>query len=59
MEHSKMSFHKWYMAMMFMTFSKKAISAKELQRQVGQNRYPSIWLLMHKMREATGKRDSM
>lgn len=59
MEDSKMSFHKWYLAMAFMSSFKKGISAKELQKQLGQNRYESIWSLMHKIRQAMGKRDNM
>ena len=58
MEDSKMSIYKWYMAIAFMTDLKKGISAKELQRQLGQKRYYSIWCLMHKIRKAMGLRDA-
>ena len=34
--------------MAFMTLSKKGISAKEMQRQLGHKYYESIWLMMHK-----------
>jgi hypothetical protein len=40
-----------------MTYSKKGISAKELQRQLGRKRYEPVWLMMHKIRTAMGKRD--
>ena len=59
MANSKLSLHKWYLAMAFMSFSKKGISASELQRQLGHSRYESIWSMMHKIRTAMGKRDSL
>ena len=59
MEHGKLPFRKWYLAMAFMSFSKKGISAKELQRQLNHSRYESIWSMMHKIREAMGKRDNL
>lgn len=58
MEGSKVSFHTWYMAMAFMTYSKKTISASELQRQLNHPKYDTIWRLMHKIRSAMGKRDA-
>jgi hypothetical protein len=59
MEGSKVSFHTWYMAMAFMTYSKKTISASELQRQLNHPKYDTIWRLMHKIRSAMGKRDAL
>lgn len=59
MEHAKLPFHKWYLAMAFMSLTKKGISATELQKQIGHSRYASIWALMHKIREAMGNRDSL
>jgi len=59
MEGSKMSFLVWYQTMAFMSFSKKGISAKEMQRQLGRKRYESTWLLMHKIRASMGMRDAM
>jgi transposase-like protein len=59
MEASKVSFHTWYKAMAFMTYSKKTISASELQRQLNHPKYETIWLLMHKIRLAMGKRDAL
>jgi len=58
MEGSNLPVRKWYLAMIFMTFSKKGISAKELQHQLGHNRYTTIWSLMHRIRNAMGNRDS-
>ena len=45
--------------MAFMTFSKKGISAKEMQRQLGHKYYEPIWLMMHKLRQAMGQRDDL
>jgi hypothetical protein len=59
MENAKLPFRKWYLAMAFMTFSKKGISAKELQRQLSHKRYESIWSMMHRIRQAMGQRDNL
>jgi hypothetical protein len=59
MEHGKLPFRKGYLAMAFMSFSKKGISSKELQRQLDHNRYESIWSMVHKIRGAMGKRDGL
>jgi len=58
-EHSKLPIRKWYLTMAFMSFSKKGISAKELQRQLEHKRYGSIWRMMHKVRAAMGLRDDL
>ena len=57
MESSKIPIRVWFITMAFMTYSKKGISAKELQRQLGYKRYEPVWLMMHKIRAAMGKRD--
>ncbi len=57
MENSKVHFQTWYIAMAFMTYSKKTISASELQRQLNHPKYDTVWKLMHKIRDAMGKRD--
>lgn len=59
MHGSNLKFRTWYLAMAFMSFSKKGISAIELQRQLGYKLYDTIWLLMHKIRSAIGKRDDL
>ena len=59
MESSKLSFHTWYTAMAFMSFSKKGISASELQRQLDHSRYETVWKLMHKIRKVMGQRDGL
>lgn len=58
MENHKLPIRKWYLAMAFMSFSKKGISAAEMQRQLDHSRYETIWIMMHKIREAMGKRDN-
>lgn len=59
MESSKMSIRKWFLAMAFMSYSKKGISAKELQRQLGHAYYEPIWFMMHKIRKSMGQRDDL
>lgn len=57
MEASKLPFKNWFYAMYLMTMTKKSISGKELQRQLGLKRYEPVWLMMHKLRLTMGKRD--
>ena len=45
-------------AIQMLTYTKKSISAKELQRQLGHKSYNPIWAMLHKLRNAMGKRDS-
>lgn len=59
MENAKLPVRKWFLAIAFMSFSKKGISACELQRQLSHSRYESIWSMMHKIRDAMGKRDDL
>lgn len=59
MENSNLPIYKWYLAMAFMTFSKKGISACELQRQMGHKNYDTVWSLMHRIRRAMGERDAL
>lgn len=59
MANSNLPVRTWYLAMLFMTFTKKGISAKELQRQLNHNRYDTIWSLMHRIRNAMGNRDNL
>jgi len=58
-ENSNLPLRSWYLAMAFMSFSKKGISARELQRQLNHNRYGTIWSMMHRIRSAMGKRDNL
>jgi hypothetical protein len=59
MENAKLPMRKWFLAMAFMSFSKKGISAKELQKQLDHSRYESIWSMMHRIRKAMGQRDNI
>ena len=59
MENSKLPVRTWFLAMAFMTYSKKGISGRELQRQLEHSRYETVWSLMHKIRQAMGNRDSL
>ena len=45
--------------MALMTMTKKGFSAKEMQKQLGHNRYQTIWRMMHKIREAMGNREAL
>jgi hypothetical protein len=57
MENSKLSYQYWFMGMHFLTSTKKTFSAKEVQRQLGHNRYEPIWKMLHKIRAVMGLRD--
>lgn len=59
MQDSNLPLYQWYVAMAFMSFSKKGISAAELQRQMGIKNYDTVWFLMHRIRSAMGNRDSI
>lgn len=59
MEYSKLPFMTWYVAMAFMSCTKKGLSAMELYQQLGEHTYDSVWGLMHRIRDAMGKRDDM
>jgi hypothetical protein len=59
MHGSNLPVRKWYLAMAFMSATKKGISAKELQRQLQHTRYDTIWSLMHRIRNAMGNREAM
>lgn len=58
MHGSKMSFQSWFIAMHLLTSTKKSFSAKEIQRQIGHNRYEPIWAMLHKIRSVMGLRDN-
>mgnify|MGYP000123773652 CR=1 FL=1 len=55
---SKLPYHYWIYAIVMMTYTKKSISALEMQRQLGHKRYEPIWAMMHKIRRSMGDRDS-
>lgn len=55
LEHSKLPYSYWYLAIHLLTTSKKSFSAHELRRQIGHKRYEPIWALLHKIRQHMGK----
>jgi len=57
MENSRLPIKKWFLIMYLMSATKKGYSACEIQHQVGHKRYKTIWSIMHRIREAMGKRD--
>lgn len=57
MHKSKLPYRYWFIAMHLLTSTKKSFSAKEIQRQIGHNRYQPIWHMVHKLRVVMGKRD--
>lgn len=59
MENSRLSFRTWFLVMLFMTSTKKGLSACELQRQIGHKRYMTIWSIMHRLRKVMGNRDAL
>lgn len=58
MHGTKLPMLYWFIAIHLLTATKKTFSAAELQRQLGHKRYQPIWELMHKLRNAMGRRDS-
>jgi hypothetical protein len=59
MENSKLSFQYWLVGMHLLTCTKKSFSAKEVQRELGHNRYQPIWEMLHKIRSVMGLRDDL
>lgn len=57
MHKSKLPYRYWFITMHLLTATKKSFSAKEIQRQLGHKRYQPIWHMVHKLRQAMGKRD--
>jgi hypothetical protein len=56
--NTKLPYRYWFIAMNLLTATKKSFSAKEIQRQLGHNRYEPIWAMLHKLRLIMGKRDA-
>lgn len=54
---TRTSLLKWFWAIFLMTRQKAGVSAKGLQRMLGLNRYPTAWLMCHKIRKAMEDRD--
>jgi transposase-like protein len=58
MVKSKLPVMYWFIAIHLMTSTKKAISALEMQKQLGHKFYEPIWYMLHKIRMNMGIRDS-
>lgn len=59
MQGSNLPIFGWFVAMYLIANTKRAISAKEVQHQLGRKRYQPVWEMMHKLRDVMGKRDSI
>ncbi len=59
MEHSRISMRTWFYTMHLMTSIKQVLSAKEVQHQLCMSEYPPVWLMMMKLRNIMGKRESI
>ena len=59
MENSNLSIRKWFLIMLFMTSTKKGMSACEIRRQMEHSRYSTVLSVMHRIRDLMGKRDNM
>jgi hypothetical protein len=59
MENSNLSIRKWFLIMLFMTSTKKGMSAGEIKRQMGHTRYNTVLSVMNRIRDVMGKRDSL
>jgi len=58
LQNSNLPYMTWFKAMHLLTTTKKTFSALEVQRQLKHNSYEAIWKMLHKIREAMGRRDS-
>jgi hypothetical protein len=58
MHGSQLPFRYWFIAIHLLTSTKKSFSTSELQRQLGHSTYNPIWAMLHKLRQAMGRRDS-
>ena len=59
MQGGKLPVFDWFVAMFLIAGTKRAISALEVQCQLGRKRYQPVWEMMHKLRDVTGKRDGL
>jgi hypothetical protein len=51
LEDTKLPFQHWYVAMYFLTFSKKPTSASKVQRQLGHKRHQPICELFNDVKQ--------
>ena len=59
MQGSHLPVRDWFAAMFLLTATRRAISAKEIQRQLGRKRYQPVWEMVHKLRDVIGRRGSL
>ena len=59
MENSRLPFNIWFKLMYFMHTTKKDISACDLKRMVGHQRYATVWGIMHKLRSLMAKKNEI
>lgn len=59
MEHSKLPLYDWFFTAHMMTSIKQVLSAKEIQHQLELEYYSPAWLMMMKLRDIMGQRDSI
>lgn len=57
MHKFKLLYRYWFITLHLLNSTKKSFSAKEINRQLGHKRYHPIWHMVHKLRQAMGKRD--
>ena len=58
MQSSNLPFLVWYKTMFLLSTTKKGLSSKEIQKQLGLKRYEPVWAMVHKLRKAMGNRDA-
>jgi len=57
LQHAKLSWRYWFIAMHLITSTKKGFSALEIQRQLNHKYYRPIWFMLQKLIRAMGERD--
>ena len=57
LENSHLPYLHWYKAILLLSATKKSFSANEVQKQLRHEEYEPIWKMLHKIREAMGRRD--
>ena len=59
LQHTKLTYSDWFLAMHLLTCTKKGFSTLELQKQLQTSRYQTVLYLVKKIRKAMGLRDSL
>ena len=57
MHGSNLFIRDWFASMSLLMATKRAISAKKIQRQLSRKGYKHVWEMVHKLRDVMGKRD--